>query len=77
MKIIMICKRKTTRAANSASNSPFSLSTTATLKAPRSPVFPAWVKNKVLYSCKDVPVAAAKPATPFTVCWEKLSPSRC
>lgn len=61
MRVIMICKRKTAQAANSASNSPFlSLSATVTLEAPRNTVFPPYVENKVLqlYSCKEAPVAA-------------------
>lgn len=41
MRVIMICKRKTAQAANSASNSPFSPSATVTPRMLRNTVFPA------------------------------------
>lgn len=46
MGVIMICKRKTAQAANSASNSPFSFSATVTLGVLRNTVFPACAKTK-------------------------------
>lgn len=78
MRVIMICKRKTAQAANSASNSPFSLSAAVTLKAPRNTVFPAYVENKVLqlYCCKEAPLGGSDPAA-LVADAGRRSPSRC